>query len=353
MAKACEKQIFNMNKKIKVIILMGGKSSEHEISVLSGQSVTAALDEKKYDILPVVVSKDGKRWQLTDKKTILSLPDPIRLKGTSREITLGEKRKLEGTNPFSTTGADVVFIAMHGSFGEDGTIQGMLELAGIPYTGSNVLASAIGMDKEMFRKVMTTEKILIPKYTVVTSDKELVGLNEKIGKLPYFVKPNNQGSSVGSAIARTRKELRLAVKNALRYSENVLIDKYIKGTELTCGILGNRDPEALPVVEIVPKGEFFDYDSKYTESGTVEIVPARISKKIERKVKEAAKKVYKAVGASGFGRVDFILKDGKIYVLEINTIPGLTPLSLLPKEAKAAGISYPKMLERIINYAFQ
>jgi len=327
-----------MAKKIKVAILMGGKSPEHEISLISGREVVRNLDKKKYEALPVVIAKDGRKWRLTSKKAILALPDPLKFKGTGKEIALPESKELEGASGVAHKGVDVAFIAMHGPYGEDGTIQGMLELAGMKYTGSGVLASAIGMDKIMFRKVMRAEGIPVPKLT---------------SKFPCFVKPYNQGSSVGASIVRNEKELAKAIKLARKYSDKVLIEEYLVGKEVTCAVLGNEDPKVLPVIEIVPlKGEFFDYESKYTESGAEEIVPARISKTLTKKVQDMAVKVYQAIGCRGFGRVDFILKDNKHpVVLEINTIPGLTPMSLLPKAAKEAGYSYPALLEAIIMYA--
>lgn len=280
---------------------MGGKSAEHEISLISGKGVVESLDKKKYKALSVVVSKKGR----------FKLPK----------------------------GIDVVFIALHGPFGEDGTIQGMLELSGVPYTGSGVLASALGMDKLMFRELMAAKGIRVPKQT---------------NKVPCFVKPYNQGSSVGASIVRSKKKLGFALKLAKRYSDKVLVEEYVKGTEVTCAVLGNNKPCALPVIEIVPKNEYFDYESKYKAKETQEIVPARISKTLTEKVQDLAIKVYQAVGCRGFGRIDFILKNNKEpVVLEINTIPGLTPVSLFPKAAKAAGITYPKLLDKIIRYALQ
>jgi len=325
-------------RKIKVVVLMGGKSPEHEVSILSGTNVVKSLKPSKYEVLPVVISKDGSRWRLTSRKSLLFLSDPLALKGTAKEIVLSQERSLAGAEALSKKDIDLVFIAMHGPFGEDGTIQGMLSLTGIKYTGSGVLASAIGMDKAMFRKVMRAEGIPVPKLTT---------------KFQCFVKPDNQGSSVGASIARNKKELSKAIKLARKYSSRVLIEEYLKGMEVTCAVLGNENPKALPVIEIVPlKGEFFDYESKYTESGAQEIVPARISKALTKKVQDIAIQVYKAIGCRGFGRVDFILKNNKYpVVLEINTIPGLTPMSLVPKAANAGGFSYSALIDKIISLA--
>lgn len=299
---------------------MGGKSSEHEVSLLTGGEVVKNLNRKKYIVKPLVISKDGK-----------GLEQIYKIKNI-----------------------DVVFIAMHGPYGEDGTIQGMLELLGYKYTGSGVLASAIGMDKIMFRKLMDNEGITIPKYLVVKHGENFKNIHKVLRKTPYFVKPHNQGSSVGASIVHKQKDLGKALKMAHKFSNLALVDEYINGIELTCGIMGNDKPYALPIVEIVAKNDFFDYESKYTESGAEELVPARINKKLTTKIQNIALQVYKSVGARGFARVDFILKNKKDpYVLEINTIPGLTPMSLFPKEANAAGISYPRLLATIIEYATQ
>ncbi|OGM84042.1 hypothetical protein A2434_02515 [Candidatus Woesebacteria bacterium RIFOXYC1_FULL_41_14] len=303
-----------MKKKTKIVVLMGGKSSEHDISVISGNEVVKNLDKKKYLAIPVVISKEGKGFDRINKNK-----------------------------------PDIVFIALHGKFGEDGTVQGMLELLGIPYTGSGVLASSIGMDKLMFRKLMHAEGITSPDYFVVNK-------NEKVRKLfkpPYFVKPFDGGSSVGVSIVKKGKELENALKLVFRYSETAIVEEFVEGLEVTCGVLGNDNPVALPVTEIHPiKGDFFDYKSKYKENGSEEITPARISKKMTEEVRGLAVKIHKIVGARGFSRVDFILQKGKTpIVLEINTIPGMTPMSLLPKAAAAAGITYPQLLDRIIGFA--
>lgn len=308
-----------MNKKLKVIILSGGKSSEHEVSLISGRQVAEKADKNKYEITAVVLPKSG-----------------------------------EGIEKLLKTKADVVFIAMHGPFGEDGTVQGMLEMAGIPYTGPGVLASSIGMDKIMFRKLMKSEKIIIPKYVFLSKKDDPKIIKKVLGNPPYFVKPHNQGSSVGASIVKNNKDLDKALKLAFKYSPLVLVDEYIKGMEVTCAVLGNSKPEALPVIEIVPKNEFFDYESKYTESGAQEIVPARISKQMTEKIQKLSIDVYKAIGARGFSRIDFIIKDDRTpVVLEINTIPGLTPASLLPKAAEAHGIGYTLLIDKIIDYAIK
>ncbi len=333
---------------------MGGRSPEHEVSIVSGKEVVKNLDNHKYDVFPLVISKDGTKWRLTDKKSILSIPDPLPLKGTSKEIILHEETSIQGVNSIPQGKVDVVFIAMHGPFGEDGKIQGLLDTLGIKYTGSQVAASAIGMDKILFRKIMKTESLLVPKYVVIDKKEKKIDLSQ-LDNPPYFVKPYDQGSSVGASIVKRSGDLKKALKLAFSFSDKALVDEYLKGMEVTCSVLGNEDAKALPVIEIIPRrGEFFDYESKYTESGSDEIVPARISKRLTKAVQELSIKVHKAIGAKGFSRVDFILKENKYpVILEINTIPGLTPMSLLPKAARASGLSYSKLLDKIISYSIR
>ncbi len=342
------------SKKIAVAVLMGGKTPEHEISLITGKEVVRHLSKSRYKILPVVISRNGKKWQQITTKKLLTLPNPLKLRGTSKELLSTSEGEIQSINQI-TEKLDVVFVAMHGPFGEDGTVQGMLELGGIAYTGPGVLASALAMDKVMFRKVMLGEKIPIPKYVVVKKGEPKSKVFRLLGSPPFFVKPHNQGSSVGSSIVKTKKDFNKALKLAYQYSDVALVDEYLEGKEITCGVLGNRHPSPLPLIEIVPrKGEFFDYDSKYTECGAKEIVPARISKKLERKIQQMAVDVYNAIGCRGFSRVDFIVKkNNQPVVLEVNTIPGLTPMSLLPKAAMAVGLSYSKLIDRIIKYALE
>lgn len=341
-----------MGKKIKVVVLMGGKTPEHEVSLVSGKEVVRNLP-KKYEVLPVVISRTGQDWNLVGSSQLLSLPDPMKLKGTKKDLVSDNFRKIDGVKGVSKN-ADVVFIAMHGPYGEDGTVQGMLDLAGISYTGPGVLASALGMDKIMFRKILKSHKLPFPKFVVVEKGKKGVSVFKALGKPPYVVKPHNQGSSVGTSLVKSKAHLAKALKKAFNYSDFALVDEYVEGIEVTCAILGNKNPKPLPLVEIVPKADFFDYDSKYIGGGADEIVPARISKTLTRKVQKMAIEVYKAIGCKGFSRVDFILRAKKLpVILEINTIPGLTPMSLLPKAAKAYGLSYSQLLDEIINYAIE
>lgn len=343
-----------MSNRTKVAVLMGGKTPEHEISIISGREVVRNLDKSKYEVLPVVICRTGERWQITSSNKLLALPDPLKLRSKQKEFIKKKDAEITDVNKLRRK-VDVVFIAMHGPFGEDGTVQGMLELGGILYTGPGVLASALGMDKIKFRKILEAEYIPIPKYVSIKKGEPLRKVYESLGEPPYFVKPHNQGSSVGASIVKYKKNLKSSINLALKFSEIALVDEYLEGIEVTCGVFGNEELIPLPLVEIKPiKSEFFDYASKYTESGAEEIVPARVSKSLTRKVQEISVNVYKAIGCKGFSRVDFIIRENRHpVVLEINTIPGLTPMSLLPKAAAASGIAYSELLDRIINYAIE
>lgn len=341
--------------KVRVVVLMGGESPEHEVSLVTGREVVRHLDKRKYKVLPVVISRDGQRWQLKSIQQILRhSPAGVEKTNHKKRLTGGEALLPKGKNlPFKLRGKpDVVFIAMHGPFGEDGAVQGMLELARIPYTGAGVLASSVGMNKIIFKKIMEQEKIPIPDYLIFEkTDKE----NEILRKFkfPLMVKPADQGSSVGVSLVKRKFNLKKALKKSFDYSSKIIIEKYLPGTEVSCGVLGNKKPIALPVIEIIPKKDFFDYEAKYDETKCEEIVPARISKKLTRQVQELAIRVFQAIDCRGFGRVDMIISRKKPYVLEINTIPGLTPVSLFPKEAVAAGISYRGLLDKIIELALE
>lgn len=342
--------------KRNILVLMGGKSEEFDVSMASGREIIKNLNSKKYNVFPVVISKDGRSWLSVASNILLSVNTEIKEKPQGRFLlTLPKSQEINIQKLKDTQHIDICFIALHGKYGEDGSVQGMLNLAGIKYTGSGVLASALGMNKLVFRRLMKNKNIDIPEYVSFKKGQNVNKIYKKLGDLPYFVKPNQQGSSIGASLVKSKKDLAKAINFALKYDDIVLIDKYIKGTEISVPVMGNKNPQALPLIEILPKkGNFFNYESKYTKSGSEEIVPARISNKTTLEVKSLAVSVFKAVGCRGFARVDIILDSSETpYVLEINTIPGMTPNSLFPKSAKALGISYPELLDKIINYAIQ
>ena len=305
------------NNKIRVAVLMGGPSAEHEISLKSGRMVARGLDRKKYSVKTVKISKRGK-WPI--------IPSEI-------------KKQF-----------DVVFIAMHGEYGEDGTVQRIFSKYNIPFTGSGTKASQIGIDKVKASVLFEEKGLAVPDFAVMGGAKKFMF------DFPIVVKPADRGSSVGVSIVRDIRELPAALKEAEKYSKRVMVQKFIKGRELTCGVLEiDGRPKALPPTEIIPKGaKFFDYKAKYTAGATHEITPARLTPEQRSAIQEAAVKAHKVVGAKGMSRSDFMLsEDNTPYILEINTIPGLTQTSLLPQQAKAEGIGFPELLGLIIRAALR
>lgn len=306
-------------QKIKVLLLMGGGGSEHEVSLSSGKEVMRNLNLEKYEVVSMVME--------------------------TQELDL-EKVKL--------ISPDVVFIALHGGVGEDGTLQKIFEDNGIKFIGCGSEASKIGMDKIRFLELINQAGIPTPMGFEVKKG-DLVDL-EKVKELgtKWIVKPAGQGSSVGVTILEDLNNLDKALELVFGFEERAIIEEFILGMEVSSGILGNQNPIALPVIEICPKNSFFDYEAKYTNGKCEEIVPARISEETTKTIQEYSLKVFELTGARGFIRVDYIVKNGTDpIVLEMNTIPGLTPNSLLPKEAKGAGIEYSQMLDKMIELALE
>jgi D-alanine-D-alanine ligase len=306
-------------KKLKIAVLCGGQSSEHEISLASGEHVFEALDRDKFNPDLVI-------WERSDTPPL----------------------SMERFKCF-----DVVFIAMHGPFGEDGTVQAFLERGGVSYTGSGVSASRLGMDKVASKLIFQTTGVPTPDYRVVREIRQGLGASGEVG-FPCVIKPSAQGSSVGVSIVRREKDFAKAFDKAVRFDGRAIIERYIRGREFSCGVLGNRNPVALPLVEVAPKTRFFSYEAKYNPGMVEEVVPAQLGKGIASKMQQLAIRVYQTLGCRGFGRVDMILSENKNpYILEMNTIPGMTEESLLPKEAMAAGIGFSHLVERIINFALE
>lgn len=305
-----------MSKKLRVTVLIGGPSAEHEVSLNTGKMIAKALNRKKYNVKTVTISKRGE-W-------------PIELPELKKDT-------------------HVVFNAMHGEYGEDGTIQKILDRAKISYTGSGARASKIGIDKIACHKLFAKARLNSPAFTVSRNLSAIA----KLG-LPLVVKPINRGSSVGTTIVYEWKQLARAIHNAEKYSPCVMFQRFIAGRELTCGVIEkNGKLIALPLTEIIPKkSNFFDYTAKYTKGASQEITPARVSSKITSAVQRAAITAHRVVGCCGYSRSDFVLgNDGRLYILEINTLPGMTATSLLPQGAAAKGISFPRLLDIIIEHA--
>jgi D-alanine-D-alanine ligase len=302
----------------KVAVLIGGRSSEREISIKTGKQIAGALAGKGYDMKEI---------------------DPANALVSS----------LQDFQP------DVVFIALHGKYGEDGTIQGLLDLLGFPYTGSGVLSSALCMDKAVAKKLMIYEGIPTPSFRIITEPLEQGeenGLIKELG-LPLVVKPANQGSAIGVSIVRKAVDLGKALGTALKYDQAVLLEKFVEGIELTASVLGTREPRVLPLIEIVSETEFYDYTAKYSLGMSHHIIPARISPQAAAKVEELALRTYRAMGCRQLARVDFMLNEqSEPFVLETNTIPGMTETSLFPDSARAAGISFAELVSLLVDEAF-
>ncbi len=348
----------NKKKKIRVAVICGGPSSERDVSLKSGEQIARNLPADKYLISRIEISKDG-QWLLEPQRKMNQLMAEKGKKIPTKALVL--KSELLPLTRERFNEFDVAFIGMHGKFGEDGKVQALLEILGIPYTGSGVLASALAMNKIKTIEMAENAGITVPKSLIVrsanASSKATQAEIEKIIGYPCVVKPNESGSSIGTSIVKSKKYLPLALKRAASEDALILIQKYIKGRELTCAVLGNTNQTeliALPIVEIIPKGRtFFDYEAKYSPE-TREICPALIPNAVTRKIQELSKKAHALLGCDGLTRSDFILvPNGAIYFLEINTIPGLTENSLSPKEARAAGLSFSEFLDTQVQLALK
>lgn len=341
-----------MKRKLRVGVLFGGKSGEHEVSLQSAKNVIEAMDKKKYEVIPVGIDKRG-RWHLSDlSRFLFNAEDPahICLGKSKGEIVL---RPGEGQKRF-----DIVFPVLHGSYGEDGTIQGFLKLVGVPFVGAGVLGSAVGMDKDVMKRLLREAGIPTPKFLVFRDPAEakFESVRKKLG-VPVFVKPANLGSSIGVSKARNEREFRLAIKEAFKYDGKVLVEEAISGREIECSVLGNDKPIASVPGEIIPhpKHGFYSYEAKYLDqNGALLRVPAKLSKALVQKAKTLAVKTFRVLNCEGMGRVDmFLTKDGKFLVNEINTIPGFTKISMYPKLWEASGISYTELIDRLIRLALE
>ncbi len=364
-----------MPPKIRVGIIFGGKSSEHEVSLASAASIISAINKDKYEIVPLGITKQG-RWVLGEGAHGL-IPEEVIEKG--RPILIPHDPEVQHLLPLalsdrepnesalqssasSERGAskvDVVFPVLHGRFGEDGTIQGLLELAGIPYVGAGVLGSSVGMDKDVMKRLFREAGLPVAPFLTLTSEeltKQRNACKRKISRLihfPCFVKPSNSGSSVGIHKVHDSSELDSAIDDALQYDEKILAEKGIEGRELECSVLGNENPIASLPGEVVPSREFYDYEDKYIDDAAQLIIPARVTRAQTRKIQELALAAFRTVSASGMARVDFFLEDktGKVLLNEINTSPGFTKISMYPKLWEASGISYSELIDRLIQLA--
>jgi D-alanine-D-alanine ligase len=332
---------------MKIAVLMGGQSAERSVSLATGKQILESLDPKKYEVYAIDTASGQKflpESTHADVKLLQSAGEEITGITQLPRLSVAER-------------PDCVFIALHGPGGEDGTVQGFLEMLGVPYTGSGILASALAMDKVRYKQFLAAEGIPMAAQRVYQKGANLRQAAREIEELlgfPVVVKAASQGSSYGTNIATDSKSCQSALENAFQYDHTALVEQKLEGVEITVAVLGNDDPIALPVVEIVAKNGFFDFTSKYSQApgeGATEIVPARISDEATEEAQELAVTCHRLLGCRGMSRTDMFVTEDGVYVLETNTIPGMTPTSLLPRAARAAGIEFGPLLDTLISFA--
>lgn len=327
---------------LNIAVLFGGRSAEHEVSLQSAKNVISALDRKKYNPVLIFIDKTG-CWFLNDKSG-----DRVALLPQSR----GKITNL--THPQIKQKIDAVFPVLHGPFGEDGTVQGLLKLANVPFVGAGVLGSAVGMDKDVMKRLLRDAGILIGKFLVFKKTDKINFKNivKQLGR-PLFVKPANLGSSVGIGKVRGQKDFVKAVAHAFKYDAKILIEEFINGREIECSVLGNENPITSLPGEIIPSADFYSYDAKYIDDKGARLeVPAKLSKATREKIQKLAVKTFQTLCCEGMGRVDFFLKkNNEIFVNEINTIPGFTAISMYPRLWAVSGLNYSKLTDKLIQLA--
>lgn len=353
-----------MKKKIRVGILFGGKSAEHEVSLQSAKSVMDAIDYDKYEVAMLGIDKQGK-WHIGDSSiAILNTDNPrrIRLNETGEGIALipglADQSIVHSTHLKPIDRIDVIFPVLHGTYGEDGTVQGMLKLADVPFVGASVLGSAVGMDKDVSKRLLRDTGIPIgPFRCAFRHTMDQLGYEDVATEfgLPFFIKPANLGSSVGIHKVHNREEFRKAVADAFHFDNKILIEAFIEGREIECAVLGNEDPIASIPGEVMPQHDFYSYEAKYIdEDGAVLDIPAKIPKTAADEISELSIRVFKALCCEGMARVDFFLRDdGSIVVNELNSIPGFTSISMYPKLWENSGIPYGELIDRLIQLAIE
>ncbi len=359
-----------MSKRIRLGILFGGRSGEHEISLISAASVLKALDPTKYELIPIGITREGQwrvgatprelaaapeRWLasvLDQGQIVMASADPA---GPHLLPVKSDDQARRAPN------LDVIFPLLHGTFGEDGTVQGLLELADIPYIGAGVLASATGMDKDAMKRLFRDAGLPVVDWILVLRsewEQNPQAWRRRIARelgFPLFVKPVNLGSSVGISKVHNAAELAAALDLAARYDRKIIVEHGIDAREIECSVLGNDQPIASVPGEIIPVNEFYDYEAKYLKEGSELVIPAMLSKRQSRDVQQLAVRAFRAIDCAGMARVDFLFDrpSGKLYVNEINTIPGFTPISMYPKLWEASGISYPDLIDRLVSLALE
>ena len=340
---------------MRVAVLTGGRSSEHDIAIASARSVIESLDPDRYETVPIEIGRDG-RWALepgargvltNGRPAIASGGQPLTPEAGAAETLPVPVRE---TTPAALGEVDVVFPVLHGPFGEDGTVQGLLELAGVPYVGAGVTASALCMDKDLMKAVLRDRDIPVTRNITLRPGEPW----ENPFGFPVFVKPARLGSSVGITKARTEEELQTGVDLAFRHDEKVLVEEFVEGVEVECGVLGNHRPIASLPGEIVAHADWYDFGAKYDEGGMELVVPPRIPDEAAERVQELSVRAFVATDCEGMARVDcFVRPDGEVLINELNTIPGFTATSVYAKLFEASGVSYPELLDRLIQLALE
>lgn len=348
--------------KIKVGILFGGKSAEHEVSLQSAKNIIEAIDKEKYEIVLIGVDKEGKWYLIKDDEFLSNMDDPSKISLNKNDNLLAiipgeDKNQLINLNGYERLDdIDVIFPVLHGPFGEDGTIQGLLKLSNIAYVGADILGSSVGMDKDVMKRLLRDSNISIADFLTYNKSAEY-NYNDVKQKLdmPVFIKPANLGSSVGISKAHNEEEFYKAMDLAFEFDNKVIVEEAIKGREIECSVLGNNNPICSLPGEILPSTEFYSYESKYIdESGAALQVPAKLTDIEIEKIKACSLKTYRALCCKGMARVDVFLKDnGEIIVNEINTIPGFTRISMYPKLWEVSGIKYKELIDKLIYLAIE
>lgn len=353
-----------MSDRLRVLVLFGGRSGEHEISLMSARSVMDALDKEKYELIEVGIDHFG-RWlggsAVLDAFETGDLDDldPVFLRTEPGDRYLYRWNVAESPRPVDEI--DIVFPVLHGSFGEDGTLQGVLEMAGLPYVGCGVLASSVAMDKALFKQVMQANDLPVLDYTLVQAGDILGGQEsvfraaEEVGEYPLFTKPANLGSSVGVTKCTVRSDLVEGLMEAARFDRRVIVEKGVQGREIEVSVLGNEDPQASVAGEVVPSDDFYSYRAKYLDDASELHIPAGLDPAGSKRIQELAVAAFKAIDGAGMARADFLLDkiSGEVFVNELNTIPGFTRISMYPKLWEASGLSYPELCDRLIELAFE
>lgn len=353
-----------MHKKLRVGIIFGGKSTEHEISLISARNVVSAIDPDKYEVVLIGIDKKG-QWHVNDAQKFLASSDNPRLVNlteTNQNVTLvttGHQKCLVHLDASrKELPIDVMFPIMHGVYGEDGTIQGLLKLMGVPFVGASVLGSAIGMDKDVMKRLLKEAGLPIAKFICVHKhERNLYSFDDVVSKvgLPFFVKPANTGSSVGIAKVKNAQEFQASFDDAFRYDRKIIIEEFIQGREFECSVLGNERPICSLPGEVIPHHEFYSYEAKYLdEKGASFQIPADIAPSLIDRFQKLAAQAYKVLCCEGMARVDFFLTPTReMFINEINTIPGFTKISMYPKMWEASGLSYSDLIDRLIQLALE